>query len=518
MGVTGTLKTLSKSEKNIVEGVYNIKKSTFMPSVFGVNKRQFAKEADVYIENKENYFIRLREKIDYALGAKKSKRAVLVFFESKISLMEFYNSKNLETLKSNVQIITEEVSSSPTEKDMLIKRATKSGQVTLLTRIFGRGTDFVCRDQTVISNGGVHVIQTFFSEELSEEIQIMGRTARQGKDGSYGMVLLDSSLEKFLGTSYLAVIEMMRKNAFTYDTLHSKRIEFFDTKYSDIDQYVKNAEKEHKLGREFIESLNENRIDFLKSFLKDRNKGSLGTYDSRTICLIDATGSMYHLLNQAKNTVQTMFERASIILKDNGIPENSFQMQFAVYRDYDAPVDKILESSPWETNSDNLKMFLERIAPSFGGNDYPEAIEIALWHANNEHKKAPISQVILIGDAPAKSMEAIEKSRELYNGKEYWSKSIFKDVTDFHKELKKLKDNEIPVHAFYLYSGAKQNFEYIASETGGKSMSLIGFSKDGSNTLTNIVTETILGNVGQLRGKSDELVQAYRKKFGTIHL
>ena len=39
MGVTGTLKTLSKSESNIVENVYGIMKKTFIPSVFGENKR-----------------------------------------------------------------------------------------------------------------------------------------------------------------------------------------------------------------------------------------------------------------------------------------------------------------------------------------------------------------------------------------------------------------------------------------------------------------------------------------------
>ena len=165
MGVTGTLKTLTKAERDIVVDVYNIRKNTYMPSVFGENKRQFAKEADVYIENKDNYYIRLKEKIDYGIGkAKKQKRAVFVFFETRKVLDDFYNSKVLEPNKGEVQIITEEVSSSPKEKDMLIKRATSSGQITLLTKVFGRGTDFVCRDQNVITNGGVHVIQTFFSE------------------------------------------------------------------------------------------------------------------------------------------------------------------------------------------------------------------------------------------------------------------------------------------------------------------------------------------------------------------
>ena len=35
MGVTGTLKTLSKSEIDNIENIYNIRKKTFIPSVFG---------------------------------------------------------------------------------------------------------------------------------------------------------------------------------------------------------------------------------------------------------------------------------------------------------------------------------------------------------------------------------------------------------------------------------------------------------------------------------------------------
>ena len=115
----------------------------------------------------------------------------MVFFDSKKKLDEFKESENLASIKSQVQLMTEEISSTPNEKDMLIKRATSSGQITLLTKVFGRGTDFACRDHNVISNGGVHVIQAFLSKEHSEEIQIMGRTARQGKDGSFSKPLFN---------------------------------------------------------------------------------------------------------------------------------------------------------------------------------------------------------------------------------------------------------------------------------------------------------------------------------------
>ena len=46
-----------------------------------------------------------------------------------------------------------------------------------------------CVRRCVLQAGGVHVIQTFFSRGASEEIQIQGRTARQGKSGTYSLIL-----------------------------------------------------------------------------------------------------------------------------------------------------------------------------------------------------------------------------------------------------------------------------------------------------------------------------------------
>jgi preprotein translocase subunit SecA len=59
--------------------------------------------------------------------------------------------------------------------------ATRHGRITILTRSFGRGIDFVVEEDNVKSAGGVHVIQTFISEDVSESVQIEGRTARQGE-------------------------------------------------------------------------------------------------------------------------------------------------------------------------------------------------------------------------------------------------------------------------------------------------------------------------------------------------
>jgi hypothetical protein len=50
MGLTGTLKTLSPPEINIVENIYGINNFTIIPSVFGHNLLKFSCEADISIE------------------------------------------------------------------------------------------------------------------------------------------------------------------------------------------------------------------------------------------------------------------------------------------------------------------------------------------------------------------------------------------------------------------------------------------------------------------------------------
>jgi hypothetical protein len=84
---------------------------------------------------------------------------------------------------------------SNSEKEHIIKKAATSGQATFTTAIFGRGTDFICNDTKLLAAGGVHIVQTFVASDMCEEKQIQGRTARQGKDGTYSMVLLGKELE-----------------------------------------------------------------------------------------------------------------------------------------------------------------------------------------------------------------------------------------------------------------------------------------------------------------------------------
>ncbi len=77
-------------------------------------------------------------------------------------------------------------------RDIVETAATGPGKMTLFTASFARGTDFKS-DKEVLPEG-VLVIQTFFSKEISEEVQAKGRTARQGQNGIYKLVLCKETL------------------------------------------------------------------------------------------------------------------------------------------------------------------------------------------------------------------------------------------------------------------------------------------------------------------------------------
>ena len=76
----------------------------------------------------------------------------------------FYNSEAYQHLQNNTTILNE--SHKPQERDSRIKKTCRRGQITFMTKSFGRGTDFIVFDESIYKigdHGGLHVIQTFIS-------------------------------------------------------------------------------------------------------------------------------------------------------------------------------------------------------------------------------------------------------------------------------------------------------------------------------------------------------------------
>jgi hypothetical protein len=499
LGVTGTLKTLSNPEKKIVREEYNIINETYAASIYGMKTLGFNKNSDIHIYEKQiDYDNKLVNHITRKLL--EGKRAVMVFFESKKKLRAFYNCSPLNSYRDDIVEMSEDTDER--EKEMRILRAPTQGQITLLTKSYGRGTDFICEDPVVINNGGVHVVQTFLSEELSEETQIQGRTSRQGSPGSYSMFLLQSDLGKF----HVHKDDVANAKCL-YDMLNEKRNNFFKQQYSGRVAYVESTRKQHQSSLEFLQHLNRKDTISIQKFLHLQNKGAEIKVNSKIICLMDATNSMHHLLQKTKNTLETMFHRASSILAENSIAEG-FEMQIVVFRNYNSSKELLLEASTWESKPENLYRFMKKIKCCGGAGN--EAIEIGFWHVNREIEKHKISQVILIGDAPPNTPEEVKILRD-QKGEQYWKNTRYGAVTTWENELKYFIG--IPVNCLYVSKKAGNAFKKISSMTkGGKSAFLdVNDRKNGANMLTNLLTEEMLRCVGG-EEKGDALVEAYKNK------
>ena len=67
----------------------------------------------------------------------------------------------------------------------------------------------------MIDSGRVHVIQAFFTSDVTKEIQIKGRAAHQGTKGSYSMVLNSKTLEQGpLGIQSYDIVNMRNQSKF----------------------------------------------------------------------------------------------------------------------------------------------------------------------------------------------------------------------------------------------------------------------------------------------------------------
>jgi preprotein translocase subunit SecA len=243
LGVSGSLEHLTVSEKEVLKQ-YDICRLTYYPSFWGSSRLEFNKEsAKHYLVAKTTtqwYEIILQNTKE----ALTQNRAVLIFFDTIDSLMDFYQGPAAATLP-NLKKLTLEISE--TEREMLIN--TSSGQsntVTLVTREFGRGEDFQASTE-VAKNGGIHVIQTFLSLDIKEEIQIRGRTARKSERGSYALFPCLEDLIKFLNLADLNL-------PVPYDKLNTLRNNKYEADRNNLKNKVEKTMKKHNDTISFLNS------------------------------------------------------------------------------------------------------------------------------------------------------------------------------------------------------------------------------------------------------------------------
>jgi hypothetical protein len=360
-------------------------------------------------------------------------------------------------------------------------------------------------------------VQTFLSEELSEEIQIRGRTARQKNKGSFQMILLAKDLEKFEISD--DEIEQKRKGLYVpvntdasaaalpatsgvtqqtmYEFLHAKRAVFLDKSSATRREAVWCAKALHDQSAAFQRDLvafshapKQSVREKCLQFLCGRN---IVQAKCRLLCLSDATGSMSSVWDKTQDSIRTMLERISAISGGSG----NIEVKWLAFRDYELERAQVMEASPWTDDPASLVKFVGSIRCRSGpGCDGPEAVEAALYHANNDPTQQP-TRVLLIGDAPPHHERKGQKLERLTVHASNLEDGGFVAggvlSTDYRQECTKLKEKEVKVFSFYLHDGAKASFDDIASMTGGESKKL---DISHAESLVHAVCETALEDIG----------------------
>jgi len=579
MGVSGTLSFLSNIEKETIAAEYKILRYIRMPSVFGDKSTRLSYQIDsnhIIIANDENeqmkyitdkiklHICSSKNKLDnsekeikkisdgipnksinmmnnfpnknynHQLNIEKIERCVIVFFKHIQELEKFANSSYFKALNRPYKILSERASKSEIEN--IVRNACKSGSITLATRSFGRGIDFIVRDEAINKEGGMYVIQAFLSKKKSEEVQIMGRTARQFGTGTFNLILHQNHLIAMniqIPENLKNDHEMDKK--FKY--IEEERNKFYLNDFKNNLQLLKAIKANHQKSEMFLEYLKLNNTEEVKNYIFTINKGieQKGNYVCRTKIFLDATLSMDSLIKKTKEVIQNIFERTFEILKSYKIEENSVCIQIGVYRNYDSSENEIFECSPWESKPENLINFLKKVTCKGGWGN--EAIEIPFWDILNTHPN--IAQAIVIGDRRANTKKDIEDKKtsdgsfkgKFINPHEYWVKSKYANVTDCESMIGQIIQKNIKLHGFYienqLHSAenratTEKFFKLISEKTNGKSHKLDLSNENTGEILTELITTEILKNIAQNSDIIDKttleksLLDEYKRKYKTF--
>eukprot|EP01087_Luapelamoeba_hula_P009891 TRINITY_DN2588_c0_g1_i2.p1 TRINITY_DN2588_c0_g1~~TRINITY_DN2588_c0_g1_i2.p1 ORF type:complete len:2562 (+),score=268.54 TRINITY_DN2588_c0_g1_i2:39-7724(+) len=483
LGVTGTLVTLGQFQRNILENVYKISHRTVMPSIYGPTNLQFRKADDTYVLDD---LVRYHQKIlDENLTATTTDRSVLNYFE-KEGLDAFAMSSYGQTLQPKLINFDEDLDNT----DFYLRKATLAGQASILPDTLSRGLDFLCVDQKVEAAGGMVVIMTYLPEDLSDEVQIRGRTARQGNKGAFKVILHGPSLIEKYGID-VAELNRQRGGSTLYDFLYQTRIAYMNSKAEERTGVIDRSKALHDATLDYSDTFRRHGSPAIKekrmAYLLRLNPEPKAV--ARIVCVSDATGSMKTIWTAAQVQIADMIKRINAIGGGAGL----IYFKWVAYRDYDCKGHEV-DASEWESDPTRLIEFVNTISCYGGGNDGGEAVELGLKAANDT---PDCTRVILIGDE-GPHLEGT--GNEVTHHKHTLE-------TDYLLESEKLKARGVPVYSFYMNQNPAlvKSFTQISSITGGKAALF-----SNANTLIDVIAETTLHDLG-----GDDLVHQYRKTYHT---
>jgi hypothetical protein len=197
---------LSKAEIDILENdLLNVKHENIMhfPSIYGESRVEFNPDSieNFRVINDRNDWIKaICEQCEKLSSENKT---VIVFFKEESFIRKLFTNlahklpyvltnneisinENNQLKKNYDEFFTNDECDWINSINRLVSEHSggQPGKINLIIREFARCIDFRCND-LIDRNGGLHVIQTWFSKDPKEEVQIKGITGRNGAPGVY---------------------------------------------------------------------------------------------------------------------------------------------------------------------------------------------------------------------------------------------------------------------------------------------------------------------------------------------
>ncbi len=198
--------------------------------------------------------------------------------------------------------------------------------------------------------------------------------------------------------------------------------------------------------------------------------------------LFDTTGSMYSYLEEVRRQLSTIVSEIF-----SSIP--NVQMGIIAYGDYcDANSTYVTKVLDLTADFNKVKLFITSVEKT-GGGDAPEAVEEALFQANNLHwRVASKRAIVLVGDAPPHGV--IDSSTNCLYGH------------DYKAETKNLIQKNVTLYATQCGrdSSAEQVFRWMAAQTQGVYLNLENISD-----LIDLLIGACMKEVGLLQAYVDKL-------------
>jgi len=403
LGMTGTLDCLTEKQDALLKE-YFFERRTFLPSTFFGKKslnadRGEKKETKVVRGTRDDYFLALKDEMAEAV---KEGRAVLMVFADLKGLQDYnyelhrYGGVDFPRYAAP-QLLTDELDNG--KRNNVVIKAIRPYTITLMTRAYGRGTDFKCDDPGLVKDGGAHVIITFFPEDDSEEKQILGRTCREDYPGSARKIIFEDDLEPLGASERLWSAQNLPWDAYLAQcraATHEKRMAQMDAAHEKV-------MARHNATLQACEATDQKQWEEAARRFNEaaHPEPEAETSASDDICFVmDCSGSMARHIDACQDQVMTIAEG----LQGRG-GNVELRMAFVAYRDYDSTGLKYDEDDvkvcPFTKDLSVLRSMVRSQKPVSGRTcDVPEdlcgGLRAALslgWGAQNRH-------LFIIADMP----------------------------------------------------------------------------------------------------------------------